>query len=138
MDPNTKYSFSVRAINVQGGSKFSQEKIKELKGLLDISVNFQVNIDDCGGNLCQNEGETDNPTAPMDSNGLIGIISGAIVILLVVVVGALGVVQSKRRNAGRERTRYRGVFNSRQSGNVPRTDSLSLLDLEPKQDTNLI
>ena len=34
VDPNTKYSFSVRAINVQGGSKFSQEKIKELKGLL--------------------------------------------------------------------------------------------------------
>ena len=33
VDPNTKYSFSVRAINVQGGSKFSQEKIKELKGL---------------------------------------------------------------------------------------------------------
>ena len=32
VDPNTKYSFSVRAINVQGGSKFSQEKIKELKG----------------------------------------------------------------------------------------------------------
>ena len=36
VDPNTKYSFSVRAINVQGGSQFSQEKIKELKGLLFI------------------------------------------------------------------------------------------------------
>ena len=32
VDPDTKYSFAVRAINVQGGSHFSLEKIKELKG----------------------------------------------------------------------------------------------------------
>ena len=31
VDPNTKYSFSVRAINVLGASKFIEEKIKELK-----------------------------------------------------------------------------------------------------------
>ena len=34
VDPDSKYSFAVRASNVQGESRFSVEKIKELKGLL--------------------------------------------------------------------------------------------------------
>ena len=34
IDPDSKYSFAVRASNVQGESRFSVEKIKELKGLL--------------------------------------------------------------------------------------------------------
>ena len=45
VDPNTKYSFSVRAINVQGGSKFSQEKIKELKGLFGILLNIEIHLE---------------------------------------------------------------------------------------------
>ena len=48
IEPNVEYAFSVKAVNVQGDSDFSEEKLKELQGsLLDsplkqIVVQFYV------------------------------------------------------------------------------------------------
>ena len=35
IDPDIKYAFSVKSVNVQGSSDFSSEKIKELKGIIN-------------------------------------------------------------------------------------------------------
>ena len=83
-------------------------------------------------------GETNNPTAPEDSITLIGIICGVIVIGLVLVVALGVVVQSNRRKTGRGITWCPEGQNYRQSNNNQSTASHSLLDLEQKQDTNLI
>ena len=36
INPDIKYAFAVKAVNVQGFSKFSMEKIKELKGIIHL------------------------------------------------------------------------------------------------------
>ena len=49
IDPEIKYAFAVKAVNVQGSSDFSLEKIKELKGSNIITAPAllsQLNISD--------------------------------------------------------------------------------------------
>ncbi len=52
IDPDIKYAFAVKAVNVQGASDFSLEKIKELKGnpflanIITPALLSQLNISD--------------------------------------------------------------------------------------------
>lgn len=58
IDPEIKYAFAVKAVNVQGSSDFSLEKIKELKG----SNPFLANIITAPALLSQlNISDSDNP-----------------------------------------------------------------------------